>query len=486
MSINIEILFNFVGNLKTDIMNFQSRILNIILIFIFLIGFTTFNSCDNQKPVEQKLVEVETNGFVHPDWSKNANIYEVNIRQYTPEGTIKSFKEHLPRLKELGIDILWMMPIHPIGEKNRKGTMGSYYAVKDYKAVNPEFGTFEEFKAFVNEAHEMEFKVILDWVANHTAWDNQWIYDHPEWYTIDSTGNMVAPFDWTDVADLNYENKALWTAMIDALKFWVVEADVDGYRCDVASMVPTEFWNQARKELDQIKPVFMLAEAEEVDHHDKAFDMSYAWEFHHIMNQVAKGEMNANDIETYFNEKAKRFPDYAYRMNFITNHDENSWNGTIAERMGDGADAFAVMSYTVPGMPLIYSGQETGLDKRLEFFEKDQIEWDLDSPLHQFYTTLNSIKKNNPALWNGLYGGDFSRIKVGDAEKVLVFTRAKDNDQVLVILNLSDTEQAVNFSDSNIAGDYSNIFTKNNTRYSNETIIDLKPWAYIVLEKVSK
>lgn len=467
-------------------MNSNPRILASMLALIFIAGFATLISCNNQKPVKQEVAEIVASGFVHPEWSKNANIYEVNIRQYTPEGTIKSFQEHLPRLKELGIDILWIMPIHPIGEKNRKGTMGSYYAVKDYKAVNPEFGTLKEFKSFVDEAHSMGFKVILDWVANHTAWDNPWIFDHPEWYSVDSVGNMIAPFDWTDVADLNYEDKALWGAMIDALKFWVVEADIDGYRCDVASMVPTEFWNQARKELNEIKPVFMLAEAEEVDHHDAAFDMSYAWEFHHIMNQVAKGEMNANDIETYFMEKAKRFPDYAYRMNFITNHDENSWNGTITERMGEAADAFAVMSYTVPGMPLIYSGQETGLAKRLEFFEKDQIEWDLDSPLHQFYTTLNSLKKNNPALWNGLYGGDFNRIKIGDEQNVLVFTRTKDAHEVLVILNLSDSDQVITFSDASIAGNYNDVFTNKTFNISEKISVDLKSWRYMLLEKAGK
>ncbi len=190
--------------------------------------------------------------------------------------------------------------------------MGSYYAVKDYKAVNPEFGTMEDFKELVSKAHEMGFKVILDWVANHSAWDNQWIYDNPEWYTVDSLGNMIAPFDWSDVADLNFENKELWTAMIDALKFWVIEADIDGYRCDVASMVPTEFWDQARKELDEIKPVFMLAEADKPDHHTNAFDMSYAWELHHILNSIAKGEMDANNIDRYFAKIDTTYPANAY------------------------------------------------------------------------------------------------------------------------------------------------------------------------------
>lgn len=460
------------------------RILEYFVIIVLLLGMFFLVSCSNQKAAEQQEeVKSVEQVFTHPDWSKNANIYEVNIRQYTPEGNIKAFQEHLPRLKKMGVDILWLMPIHPIGEKNRKGFLGSYYAVQDYKAVNPEFGSMEDFKAFVKHAHEMGFKVILDWVANHSAWDNQWIYDHPEWYTVDSTGNMVSPFDWTDVADLNYDDKALWDAMIDALKFWVTEADVDGYRCDVASMVPTEFWNKARKELDQIKPVFMLAEAEEVDLHEKAFDMTYAWEFHHIMNQVAKGEMNANDIENYFTETAKRFPATAYRMNFITNHDENSWNGTVNERMGEGGNAFAILSYTAPGMSLIYSGQESGLDKRLAFFEKDQIDWNDESPLIGFFTTLNNLKSNNPALWNGQYGGDFKRINIGHDKDLLAFIREKDNHYVLVVLNLSDNAHEVRFTGEDIYGKYKDVFLGNELKISEDTVIDLKAWGYLVAEQ---
>jgi len=428
------------------------------MILLLLAGLFVGCSQTGQSDAEDKA-QKKTYEFQTPEWSKDMNIYEVNVRQYTAEGTFKAFESHLPRLNNMGVDILWFMPIHPIGVKNRKGTLGSYYSIMDYKAVNPEFGTLDDFKSVVTTAHNMGFKVIIDWVANHSAWDNAWVKSNPEWYTVDSTGQMVSPYDWTDVADLNYDDKALWDAMIDALKYWVVEADIDGYRCDVAGMVPVEFWEKARYELDQIKPVFMLAEAEEAIHHEKSFDMSYAWELHHIFNQIAKGNMNADHLENYFAKHDTVFPPEAYRMAFITNHDENSWNGTIAERMGSGAGAFAVLSYTLPGMPLIYSGQETGLNKRLEFFEKDEIEWDPQSPIINFYSKLNALKKSHKSLWNGIYGGTMTRVKTPAGEKAFCFVRELENDIVLVITNLSAVELDLELKGKNIPGEYTDYFS---------------------------
>lgn len=465
------------------LISFYIRKFYLLLMLLPVTGILFLISCNNQN--KQKAEESETTeSFVkHPDWSKNANIYEVNIRQYTEEGTFKAFEKHLPRLKEMGVDILWLMPIFPIGEKNRKGTMGSYYAVKDYMAVNPEFGTMEDFKDLVKKAHDMGFKVILDWVANHTAWDNQMIYEHPDWYTKDSTGKMVSPYDWSDVADLNYDNQGLRDYMIEALKFWVEQADIDGYRCDVAGMVPTDFWDRAREQLDNIKPVFMLAEAEQVDHHEKAFDMSYAWELHHIMNQIAKGEKNANDIEVYLEKQNTLYPANAYRMNFITNHDENSWNGTINERMGEGAKAFAVLTYTLPGMPLIYSGQEVGLDKRLEFFEKDEIDWDFDSSLVKFYMNLNHLKSENKALWNGEYGGELKRIKTSDDESVFAFIREKEGNQIFVITNLTDKPVSVTLFGKDYSGTYIDVFSGEEKIFGNNAELEIKPWGFLTSKR---
>ncbi len=380
----------------------------------------------------------------------------------------------------MGVDILWLMPVFPISEKNRKGGLGSYYAVKDYRDVNPEFGTMEDFKHLIGQAHEMGFKVILDWVANHSGWDNQMIFDHPEWYTVDSVGNMISPYDWTDVADLNYDNEGLREYMIESLRYWVKEYDVDGYRCDVAGMVPTDFWNKARKELDEIKPVFMLAEAEQTDLHENAFDMTYAWELHHIMNEIAHGKKNANDIESYLKKDKAAYPSDSYRMNFITNHDENSWNGTVKERMGDAAAAFAALSYTLPGMPLIYSGQEVGLDKRLEFFEKDEIAWDFDSYLIGFYSKLNELKNRNKALWNGESGGDFNRIQTSDDKLILAFVREKEGDRVFVVANLSPDSKTFNLTGNDFSGDFIELFSTKELSLSAKDKMTLEPWGFRV------
>ncbi len=463
-------------------MNFPESPMHFLLVLIPLIAIFIIVSCAPKKKEVRKPVPPES-FVVHPEWSKSANIYEVNIRQYTPEGTFTAFQQHLPRLKELGVKILWLMPVNPVGEKNRKGTLGSYYAVRDYKAVNPEFGTMDDFKQLVSKAHELGFKIILDWVANHTAWDNPWITEHPEWYTVDSLGKLVSPFDWTDVADLNYENKVLWDEMISALKFWITEADVDGYRCDVAGMVPNEFWERARKELDELKPVFMLAEAEQPDHHIRAFDMSYAWELHHIYNSIAKGEKNANDLMSYFNKQDTLFPTDAYRMNFITNHDENSWKGTEMKRMGEAVNTMAVLSYTLPGMPLLYSGQEVGLNKMLRFFEKDTIIWDVTSPLPEFYKKLNQLKKENQAIWNGQSGGILQRIKTSNDSVVFAFTREKESNKVFTLTNLSANQILVKLTGDQFVGEYTELFSGDEKTFKKKSSVELTPWQYLVYIK---
>jgi len=454
--------------------------MGIVIASLFLISCNSSKSGNNAAQEAETLPGMTT--VHHPEWSKNATIYEVNIRQFTEEGTFDAFSAHIPRLKEMGIDILWLMPVHPIGEKNRKGTLGSYYAVKDYKGLNPEFGDADDFSALVQTAHENGMKVILDWVANHTAWDHAWIDEHPEWYTKDEEGNLVSPFDWSDVADLNYDNPELHTAMIDALEYWVREFDIDGYRCDVAGMVPVEFWDNARMALDNIKPVFMLAEAEDAPLIVSAFDMEYGWEFHHIMNHVAKGDLDADSIQAYFDRQMRRFPRGAYKMNFTSNHDENSWNGTVWERMGDGAYAFAVLSSTVPGMPLVYTGQEAGLDKRLEFFEKDQVEWK-EHPFFDLYKALFELKHENKALWNGEFGGSFIRLESSDQSNIYAFVREKEDDKVVAIFNLSDQEGEYEISGKYLAGEYTVFMSDETVSLSDKETMTLKPWEYRVYYK---
>jgi glycosidase len=444
------------------------------------------SSCQQQQKDAQQTPEQEAQAsqVAHPEWSKNANIYEVNIRQYTEEGTFDAFAEHLPRLKEMGVDILWLMPIHPIGEKNRKGELGSYYSVKDYYGINPSFGNMEDFKSLVNKAHQMDMKVILDWVANHTAWDNPLIEKHPDWYLKDSLGNIKAPVeDWSDVAGLNYEVQAVRDYMVDAMKYWVEEANIDGYRCDVAHMVPIDFWSRVHQELDQVKDVFMLAEAEGPEYH-RAFDMTYAWELHHLMNQVAKGEEEVPVLDKYLKKEKKNYPDNAYRLNFTSNHDENSWQGTVYERMGDGAKTFTVFTYTFPGMPLIYSGQEACMDKRLEFFTKDVIDWNKeDCDMQSFYTELNKLKKNNETLWNGRFGGETTRVGTSHDTDVFAFTREAGENKTFVVLNFSDQELTLELKGDAYTGSYTNVLNGQNKAFKTDATLQIKPWGYKVYEE---
>ena len=456
---------------------------NIILAIPAIILFV---KCGETKEMKTEVAttkdSVNTN-MVHPEWASNATIYEVNIRQYTPEGTFKAFEKEIPRLKKMGVKILWLMPIHPIGEKNRKGSEGSYYSVKDYKAVNPKFGTLDDFKSLVKLAHDSDMKIIIDWVANHSAFDNAWTKTNPEYYTKDSIGGLMPPAgtDWWDVADLNYDNKEMRLAMIDAMAYWLKETNIDGFRCDVAGMVPTDFWDEARVSLDKIKPVFMLAEAEQADLHKKAFDMTYTWEFMNICNQIAKGEKSLLAIDEYMDKKSKIFGDDAYRMYFTSNHDENSWNGTEYERLGKYAQTFAVLSATIDGMPLVYSGQESAMNYRLKFFEKDIIKWN-DYPLLDFYSRLLNLNLKNDALQSGKEGGVFDKFAVKGSSKIYAYTRTKGKNQVLVILNFSDKEEVVEFNQS-LTGEFSNVFGADRNLVTTGNKIILKPYGYVVYAK---
>ena len=434
-----------------------------------------FGSCGNEKAPQNAAFTMDP-----PVWSRDAVIYEVNLRQYTPEGTLAAFRTHLPRLKELGVDILWFMPVHPTGEMNRKGGLGSYYSVRDYKGLDPAYGSLEDFRAMVQEAHSLGMYVILDWVANHTAWDNTLMTEHPEWYLRDSTGKVQSPYDWTDVAELNFEEKGLWDYMYEAMDFWVKEYDIDGFRCDVAMMVPIEFWQQIIPKLQQRKNIFMLAEAEEVPLHDTAFHMTYAWDLHHIFNKIVKGEADASTIREYVPADKTKYPADAYRMIFTSNHDENSWNGTEFERLGDAAEVMAVLTYTLPGMPMIYSGQEAGLSKRLRFFDKDTIEWK-EHAFGQLYTDLGKLKKSNPALRNGAEGGECRFIEGEPGKEYLAFLRMKYGRQVLVIANLSPGEvtYTLKFTSS---GSWRLLGEEQGIRLEELPKV-IGPWQYYVLEK---
>lgn len=460
------------------------------LVLILSLGFVT--GC--QKPGNEKMEASMQNAqsakyhpkpyveLKHPEWSKNATIYEVNIRQYTPEGTFKAFQAHLPRLKEMGVDILWLMPIHPIGEKNRKGELGSYYAIRDYYGVNPEFGTMEDFKALVTNAHDMGMYVILDWVANHSAWDHPLTEEHPEWYTKTIEGNFQPTpwYDWDDIIDFDYEQPGIRQYMTEALKFWVKEANIDGYRCDVAGFMPTDFWENVREELDAIKPVFMLAEWEARDIHKKAFDMTYSWSLWDKMHDVAQGKKKPGVLVEYMAHHVGSFPQDGYRMTFTDNHDKNSWEGNQYTNFGDALEACMVFTSTVHGMPLVYSGQEAGLDRSLAFFEKDQIDWK-QHHFYDMYKTLFSLKKQNQALWNGNWGGEMVRVYNDKMDQVISFAREKNGDKVLVAINFSNMPVNVKLESKYHAGTYKDLFTNQTYEIKGGDELKLDKWKYAVL-----
>lgn len=448
-----------------------------------IIGLSACSSGNEEQPEPSKEA-VQQQGTPVPDWSDKAVMYEVNVRQYTKEGTFKAFEAHLPRLKELGVDILWFMPIHPISQTKRNGTLGSYYAIDDYKAVNPEFGTEDDFKTLVDKAHEMGFKVILDLVANHTGWDHAWTAN-PGWHTTDEAGSIVMPpnTNWTDVADLNYENADMQAAMLDAMKYWVSEFDIDGYRADYAGGVPKPFWEQARIELDKLKPVYMLAEDDQqISLLSHAFNSNYGWQLYNMMNRVVKGQVGAEQLRLYAERLAKSYPSGTYPLNFTSNHDENSWTGTEYERLGDAVKTMAALSFTLPGMPLIYSGQEAGLDKRLQFFEKDEIAWD-DLSMQTFYQQLIQLKHDNAALWNGNAGGPYRSLEDGD-DRILAFERTKGDSTVVVIMNLSADQVSGSVVQlGELAGTYKAYDSDAAAELSAEHAVNLAPWAFEIYVK---
>lgn len=418
-----------------------------------------------------------------PEWAKNANIYEVNIRQYTPEGTFNAFKTHLPRLRDMGVDILWFMPIYPISDSRKKGSLGSYYAVSDFKNTNPKFGSREDFKAVVDEAHALGMKVILDWVPNHTGWDHVWMKSNPDFYTKNDKGEIIDPLNekgesmgWTDVADLNYSNRSLWDSMKNDMLYWVNEFNVDGFRQDMAMLVPLEFWKYNNSALLKEKPdLFLLAESEEKDHvNQHCFHAIYGWTFHHLLNDIAKGKKSAADIDHWREHDFPKINRGLY-MHFVTNHDENSWSGSEIERMGDAYKTMAVLAHLYDGIPLMYSGQEEPLKKRLLFFEKDTIPFQHLTNAG-FYKTLLHLKKEYKALWNGPFGGSVQRIMPHN--HVYAFSRTKDDQKVVVILNLSGNQQKV-IGDMNFTG--KDAFTGHTTFLAQGQEFILQPWQYFVL-----
>ena len=428
----------------------------------------------------------------HRDWSYNLGMYEVNIRQYSSAGTFEAFGNRLDDLDSLGVGILWFMPIHPIGVENRLGSLGSYYSVKDYLDVNPNYGTMDDFKAVVDSAHARDMRVIIDWVPNHTSWDNVLTETHPEWYVTNSSGEFIPPpgTNWSDVIELDYSKQELRDYMVDALKFWVDSANVDGFRFDAVDMVPTDFWEEALAELKEHKPdIFLLAEGDGTEFHEEGFHMSYAWNLYGFgygtFMDIASGSLNApaGALSSYYAGEKAQYQDGAYRMYFTSNHDENSWYGTDYELFGSYRRAFVVLTATANGMPLIYSGQEAGLNKRLQFFEKDQITWRAH-PNFEMYRKLLELKKRNSALWNGINENYMQRILTSDNTAIFAFLREYQDDRVFVVTNLTGSEKTVVLKDELVAGTYRNVLTDEDTVFANRDSVTIEAYGYSVWEGI--
>ncbi len=472
---------------------------------VIVIIVTVLISCKTEKK-ENTTVKKETTeklAEVSPAMMENAVIYEANIRQYSPEGTFDAFTKDIPQLKELGVKIIWLMPIHPISEikrkakgdvfmsdiedvEERKKYLGSYYSVSDYTKVNPDYGTKDGFRELLNTAHNNGMYVILDWVPNHTGWDHPWIKTNPEFYTKNDKGEITDPIDprtgkswgWTDVADLNYDNKELWKEMTNDMKYWITNFDVDGFRCDVAGEVPTPFWKYATTELHKEKKLFMLAEAWQPELlRDSLFDMAYAWEGHHIMNEIAQSKKTVKDWDGYITKIDTMYQKDGILMNFITNHDENSWNGTVNERMGDAGEMMLALSYLTPGIPLIYSGQEYDMNHRLKFFEKDSIP-KTKGKVWSILEKLGKLKNSNPALNGGKKAASYTRINTDKDETILAFERTKGGNKIIFIANLSNESTSFSIPITDSFNDYMN---NSELSLKEDQQVTFKPWEYKVL-----
>ncbi|MEN9908488.1 MAG: hypothetical protein RLZZ540_1637 [Bacteroidota bacterium] len=477
-------------------------------ILAIALAFSALISC--KKDTEAKTNTIKENeqiaSFQH-EMEENSVIYEANIRQYSPEGTFNAFTKDIPKLKELGVKIIWVMPIFPISQAKRKAIggdngkfvsempkeeqskyLGSYYAVSNFKKVNPEFGTIEDFRNLVQTAHENGIYVILDWVPNHTGWDHVWIKEHPEFYTQNEKGEIIDPINpetgkawgWTDVADLNYNNKGLRKAMAADMLYWIKEENIDGFRCDVASNVPMDFWEQIIPQLRKEKNIFMLAEAWQPElMKADLFDMCYAWDGHHMMNDIAQGKKTVKDWDKYIIDINKKYAADDILMTFIDSHDENSWNGTIKSRLGIAEETMTALSYLAPGMPMIYSGNEYNLDHSLKFFEKDSIpktkgkQW-------EWRAKLGKLKNENSALNGGKKRASYNRLSTSNDEKILAFERTNKNNKVVFIANMSNTPQIAKI---NLEGSFTDYMTNEKITLIKDQKINLKPWQYYILTK---
>lgn len=437
------------------------------LAILFLLSIITITTIAQQKK-----------GVANPDWIKQGNIYEVNVRQYTNEGTFNAFAKHLLRLKKMGVQTLWFMPITPISKYDRKGTLGSYYAASDYTAINPEYGTMADWKKLVKQIHKLGMKVITDWVPNHTGADHGWLERHPDFYKKDANGKAAVAFDWSDVRQLDYANIEMQDSMIASMKFWIVNTGIDGFRCDVAGEVPGTFWSKCTKELKKVrKDIFMLAEGDKPFLAESGFNAVYTWPMFQMMKKVAAGDSPAYALDSILRTTNKDFPTNTIQMYFTSNHDENSWNKSDFGTFPGAKHApFAVFTQTMfKTVPLIYSGQEEPVLRAIEFFEKDPMEFK-NFKRQAFYKTLLNLRTTNAAL---ACDASFRKVNVGNEKALYAYVREKGGKKVFVILNFSGKAQTVTVKDKTLLGTPYNLFAGNNQPLT-EAPWKMEPWGYVV------
>ena len=418
--------------------------------------------------------------MIHPAWSHKAVIYEMNLRQLTKEGTLRAAQKRLKGLHEMGIDAIWLMPIHPIGEVARKGSLGSYYSVRDYCAVSPDLGTMADLDAFVQAAHRLGMKVLLDWVANHTARDARWLTEHPDWYEYEN-GEPKVPCGWTDTAKLDYTNTAVWQGQVDAMRFWLTEHAIDGFRCDMAMLVPTEFWNYTATELRKVKEdLFLLCEAEQRDLTEQAFDAHYGWQLHHLMNDVAQGKCRVTALRDYLYRDLGEYPADTMRLSFTSNHDENSWSGTEFSRMGLAHEALSLFTFVAPrSLPLIYTGQEIGYDHVFVFFDRDPIRKYAFNEHTERYTKLARLHRENSALWAG--EGDWTEIRNNAEDCLMILVRETADNRVIAVMNLSPYTIQAEYNTGIYAGRYTDFMAEQSYELPTAVSEIMAPWSYRVL-----
>lgn len=455
------------------------------LIRFFKLSFILFFllvSCNGNNGKDEPVVPPDEDGNVTAISEGNKVIYEVNLRNYSAGGNFAGLTNDLPRLQKLGIDILWLMPIHPIGEKNRNGSKGSPYAVKDYKAINPDYGTAADLKALISAAHTAGMEIWLDWVGNHTAWDHAWTETNPDFYASLNGVRPYSPNGWTDVIQLDYNNAALRTAMIDAMKYWVTEFNIDGFRCDAATFIPVSFWEQARTEIDKVKKLTWLCEGDKAEYM-KVFDYDYAWAFNTALNEFGKDR----DVTKLISECNKLFSNVEYskkgRMVYLTNHDLNAYDGTEFTRYGNALLPLTALSFTIYDMPLIYNGQEIGMNKVMGLFDISPVQWTpVNATIDALIKKLTRLRRTQPALESGSNRGTLNRYQT-TSSNVYAYSRKRGTNEVLVILNFTNAPVQFKFSGSAPTGTFTDYLKKEETQFTTQTTLTLPANGYAIYVK---